>query len=156
MADKSTGDSLIDRRVAKIANARSVTIGLAITFVLLSLVGAVVIRIIDEHDFPSIGLAVWWSLQTVTTVGYGDVVPTTEIGRFVGAIELVLGVSFLTFLTAGVTSTVVERSRAGAEEANRARRERDTRTIVEALAETREAIAALERRLETIESKLTT
>jgi voltage-gated potassium channel len=154
MAGKSTGNSLIDRRVAKIVNARSVTLGLALTFVLLALVGAVVERIIDPHDFPSIGLALWWSLQTVTTVGYGDVVPTTAVGRLIGGVELVLSVSFVAFLTAGVTSAVVERSRAKAEELKRDRQERDARTIVEALTETREAITALDRRLDTIESKL--
>ena len=155
MADKSIGNSLIDRRVAKIVNARSVTLGLAVTFVLLALAGAVVERIVDPHDFPSIGLALWWSLQTVTTVGYGDVVPTTDVGRFIGGIELVLGVSFIAFLTAGVTSTVVERAGAESEELKRERQERDARTIVEALTETREAITALDRRLDSIETKLT-
>ena len=124
MAAKPPHESLIDRRVRKIVNARSVTLGLAVTFVLLSLVGAVVERIVDPHDFPSLGLALWWSLQTVTTVGYGDVVPTTNVGRLVGGIELVLGVSFIAFLTAGVTSTVVERSRAESEQLNRDRQER--------------------------------
>jgi voltage-gated potassium channel len=155
MGEKSTGDSLIDRRVAKIANARSVTLGLAVTFILLALVGAVVERIVDPHDFPSLGLALWWSLQTVTTVGYGDVVPTTDIGRVIGGIELVIGVSFIAFLTAGVTSTVVEGARAKAEGIRRDEQARETHTIVEALAETREAIAVLDRRLDTIESKLT-
>jgi voltage-gated potassium channel len=155
MADKSSGASLIDRRVRKIVNARSVTLGLAATFVLLALVGAVVERIVDPHDFPSLGLALWWSLQTVTTVGYGDVVPKTDLGRVVGGIELVLGVSFIAFLTAGVTSAVVERAGAKSEELKRDRQERDARTIVEALTETREAITALDRRLDTIESKLT-
>jgi hypothetical protein len=57
---------------------------LALTFVALALVGAIVIRIADAHNFPSLGLAVWWALQTVTTVGYGDVVPSTSAGRVVG------------------------------------------------------------------------
>jgi voltage-gated potassium channel len=155
MAGKQPHESLIDRRVRKIVNARSVTLGLALTFVLLALVGAVVERIVDPHDFPSIGLALWWSLQTVTTVGYGDVVPTTDVGRLIGGIELVLGVSFIAFLTAGVTSTVVERAGAKSEELKRDRQEQEARTIVEALTETREAISALDRRLDTIESKLT-
>ena len=154
MAAKLPHESLIDRRVRKIVNARSVTLGLAVTFVMLSLAGAVVERIVDPHNFPSLGLALWWSLQTVTTVGYGDVVPTTNIGRVVGGIELVLSVSFIAFLTAGVTSAVVERSGAESEQLKRDRQEHDARTIVEALGETREAIAALDRRLDGIESKL--
>ena len=154
MATPRRSESLIDRRVRRISNARSVTLGLAISFILLSLVGAVVIRIVDKHDFPSIGLAIWWSLQTVTTVGYGDVVPTTHVGRAVGSVELVLGVSFVTFLTAGVTSTVLERGRAAQEVANRERQENETRTIVEALNETKDMLAALDSRLDSLEAKL--
>lgn len=155
MAERPSHETLIDRRVRKIANARSVTFGLSVTFVLLALAFAVVERIVDQHDFPSIGLALWWSLQTVTTVGYGDVVPTTDVGRLIGGIELVLGVSFIAFLTAGVTSTIVERARSGTEQLERERRQHDTSAIVDALAETRDAIASLERRLDAIDSKLT-
>ena len=115
--------SLVERRVRRIANARSVTIGLALTFVALAFVGAVVIRLTDEHDFPSLGLAIWWALQTVTTVGYGDVTPTTDVGRIIGGVEMVLGISFIAFLTAGVTSAVIQRGRAGAAE-DEQRRER--------------------------------
>ena len=103
------------RRVRRVANARSVVMGLAITFVGLAFVGAIVMRIVDPDNFPSLGLAVWWALQTVTTVGYGDVVPTTAVGRVIGGIEMVLGVSFIAFLTAGVTSVVIQRATAEAQ-----------------------------------------
>ena len=143
--------SLVERRVRRIANARSVTIGLAVTFVALALVGAIVIRIADEHDFPSLGLAAWWALQTITTVGYGDVVPTTVVGRFIGGVEMVLGISFIAFLTAGVTSAVIQRQQAGAAEDERRREERDLETIVDALAELRTAISDLDKRLDKFE-----
>ena len=143
--------SLVERRVRRIANARSVTIGLALTFVALAFVGAVVIRIADEHDFPSLGLAVWWALQTVTTVGYGDVTPTTDVGRFIGGVEMVLGISFIAFLTAGVTSAVIQRGQARAAADERLREEHDLRTIVDGLAELRTAISDLDKRLDTIE-----
>jgi len=148
------GPSLIDRRVRKIANARSVTLGLAMTFLGLALVGAIVMRIVDSHDFPTLGLAVWWTLQTVTTVGYGDVVPTTDIGRVIGGIELVVSVSFIAFLTAGVTSTVIQRGQNQAQESEGAKRERDVQRIVDALSETRQAIVDLDKRLDGIESRL--
>ena len=146
--------SLTDRQVRRIANARSVTIGLAVTFLALAFVGAIVIRITDEQDFPSFGLAVWWALQTVTTVGYGDIVPTTNLGRVVGGVVMVMGVSFIAFVTAGVTSTVIRRERTGAEEAERAQRERDLQSIGQSLAEIGRAISDLDRRLGGIESKL--
>jgi voltage-gated potassium channel len=146
--------TFIERRTDKIVNARSLTFGLAMTFVLLALAGAVVIWIVDQHDFPSLGLATWWSLQTVTTVGYGDVVPTTVVGRLIGGVELVLGVSFVAFLTAGVTSNVIQREGEKTEQADNAQRQQEAKAILDALAETRGAITALDTRLDAIESKL--
>src|SRR5215216_7512967 len=117
--------TLIERRVRRIANARSVTLGLATTFLGLAVIGAILMRIVDEHDFPTLGLAVWWSLQTVTTVGYGDIVPTTDVGRVIGGVELVIGISFIAFLTAGVTSTVIQRGEEKAQESQGAQRQRE-------------------------------
>ena len=112
------------------------------------------IRIVDRHDFSSLGSAVWWALQTVTTVGYGDVVPTTVIGRVVGGIVMVLGVSFIAFLTAGVTSTVIYRAQKGTQEADRAHLERETQRILEALTQMNAQLTTLDKRLDLIESKL--
>jgi voltage-gated potassium channel len=148
------GGSLIERRVRRIVNARSVTVGLAATFVGLAVVGAIVMRVADPDNFPSVGLAVWWALQTVTTVGYGDVVPTTTAGQVVGGIEMVIGVAFIGFVTAGVTSTVIQRGQAEAQDADRARSERTAQTIIDALTQTRQAVAELGKRLDEIESKI--
>jgi voltage-gated potassium channel len=142
--------SLIERRALKIADARSTTYGLAVTFVVL----AFVIRFADRHDFSSFGSAVWWALQTVTTVGYGDIVPTTAVGQTVGGIVMVLGVSFIAFLTAGVTSTVISRAQKGAQEADRTHLEGEIQRILDALAETKAQNTALDKRLDLIESKL--
>ena len=139
----------------RIANARSVVLGLSLTFVGLAFVGAIVIRVFDSDNFPSLGLAIWWALQTVTTVGYGDVVPTSTVGQVIGGIEMVLGISFITFLTAGVTSIVIQRGSAKAQAAERAHDEHETKTALDALIETRAAITALDARLERIESKIT-
>jgi voltage-gated potassium channel len=150
------GATLIDRRIRRIANARSATLGLALTFVGLAFLGAVVMRFADPHNFPSLGLAVWWALQTVTTVGYGDVVPATDAGRVIGGIEMVVGVSFIAFLTAGVTSVVIQRGQAGAEESERALRDRDSKAIIGAVTEVRGLITDLDKRLDQIEAKLRT
>src|SRR5512133_1064844 len=115
---------LVDRRIQKIATRRNVTMGLATTFVVSALLGAVVIWLLDRQDFPTFGSAVWWALQTVTTVGYGDVVPKSTEGRIIGGVEMVIGVSFISFLTAGVTSVVIHREDAARAVAERAERER--------------------------------
>jgi voltage-gated potassium channel len=150
-APKARG-SIVERRVQRISNARSVVVGLAFTFVVLAFAGAIVIQLVDAANFPSFGLALWWALQTITTVGYGDVVPTTTAGRIVGGVEMVMGVSFIAFVTAGVTSTVIQRSGAGDRATERLQQAKDTQTIVDAMTETRAAIAALDRRLDRIES----
>jgi voltage-gated potassium channel Kch len=152
---KEAHASLIERRVRRIVNARSVTIGLAATFVGLAVVGAAFMRIADPDNFPSIGLAIWWALQTVTTVGYGDVVPTTVAGRVLGGIEMVIGVAFIAFVTAGVTSAVIQRAEAEAQEADRLRDEQNTKTIIDALMQTQQALSELGERLKAIESQTT-
>ena len=146
--------ALVERQVQRIADARSVTFGLAVMFVALAFLGAIVMRVVDEHDYPTLGTAVWFALQTVTTVGYGDAVPTTAAGRVVGGIVMVLGVSFIAFVTAGVTSTVVQRGRAEEMEAERAQSERHTQMIVDGLTETKDAVAEIEKHLRRIESRL--
>jgi voltage-gated potassium channel len=151
---RSPHDSLVERRVQRIVNARSVTVGLAMTFVGLAVIGAAVMRLVDSHNFPSFWLAVWWALQTVTTVGYGDVVPKTVSGRIVGGVEMVIGVAFIAFVTAGVTSAVVQRGEAEAEEANRVRDERNTQAVIDAVMQTRDLLAALTERVGQLESKL--
>src|SRR5262245_44850365 len=141
------GRSLIDREVRRIANARSVTFGLALTFFGLALIGGIAMRIVDDHDFPSVGIALWWAVQTITTVGYGDVVPTTRIGQLVASVEMVIGISFVAFLIAGVTSTVIQRGQSQQQEAP------DVDAIVEALNEQSNALTDQEQRLRQTESK---
>lgn len=141
------GPALIERRIKKIADARSITLALATTFLGLAVVGGIAIRFLDESSFPTFGQAIWWALQTVTTVGYGDVVPTGGTGKVIGAIEMILGVSFISFLTAGVTSVIVQRAQDKRHEEERARMELEFQRLVDALAEIRTAIGQLERRL---------
>ena len=53
----------------------------------------------QPEDFRSIPDAIWWSLITLTTVGYGDVSPITPIGKIIGAITALLGVCTVALLT---------------------------------------------------------
>jgi voltage-gated potassium channel len=146
--------SLIERRVRRIVNARSATLGLAATFVLLALVGGLVIRVTDPKNFSSVGLGIWWALQTVTTVGYGDVVPTSFAGRVVGGVEMVMGVAFIAFVTAGVTSALIQRAEAQAKDTSPTDSERDLQAMNDLVVQTNQALAALHERLDRIESKL--
>lgn len=51
--------------------------------------------------FTSISTAMWWSVAAFTTTGYGDMVPTTAVGRFLGGLLAILGVGFFA-LPAGI------------------------------------------------------
>jgi voltage-gated potassium channel len=66
--------------------------------------------VVDHHEFPNVWLAMWWSLQTVTTVGYGDIVPREAIGRVIGAFIMLEGTAFIAIITAAITSTFVARA----------------------------------------------
>jgi voltage-gated potassium channel Kch len=146
--------SIVERRIQRIINARSVTLGLAVTFIFLALIGGIVIRFVDHENFPSVGLGIWWALQTVTTVGYGDVVPTTLAGRVIGGVVMVIGIAFISFVTAGVTSALVRRAGDETRAADRAHVIENTQHILDELAKNGQTLADLEKRLEAIDSKL--
>jgi voltage-gated potassium channel len=81
-----------------------------ITFVVA--VGAgLLMRSVDHEDFPSIGSGLWWAVQTVTTVGYGDKVPTSVEGRLVAAVVMVTALGFMSVLTASISAVFVESAR---------------------------------------------
>ena len=66
------------------------------------------IYLVENHaqpeEFESIPKAMWWAVVTLTTVGYGDVIPVTNAGKILGAIITILGVG-LAALPAGILAT---------------------------------------------------
>jgi voltage-gated potassium channel len=107
---------LVERRMARflrepvsVRNAASVIVG---TTLVIVVAGGVAMRILDHHEYSNIWLGMWWSLQTVTTVGYGDVTPKNAPGKLVGALVMLQGIAFLAITTAAITSTFVARATA--------------------------------------------
>ena len=49
----------------------------------------------------------WWALQTVTTVGYGDVVPASTVGKVIASFLMLGGLSFFAVITGAITSAFV-------------------------------------------------
>ena len=80
-------------------------------FVLLA---AVLMRIVEPDQFPNMGEALWFSVETVSTVGYGDVVPTTGPGKFVAGVIMMFGMAFIPAVTAIVITTIMARRQAEA------------------------------------------
>jgi voltage-gated potassium channel len=79
------------------------------TIAVITVAYGFLMRIVDPHDFPNVGLAMWWAASTVTTIGYGDVVPTTDLGRFVAAGLMIFGFASLSLLAGIVASVFVHR-----------------------------------------------
>ena len=79
--------------------------------VTVTIIAGVLIHFTDGKNFPNIGDGLWWAVQTVTTVGYGDLVPASAAGRLVAALVMLVGIGFLTVITAAITSTFIETAR---------------------------------------------
>jgi len=77
----------------------------------VTIVAAVVIHFTDPKNFPNVGDSLPWAIQTVTTVGYGDLVPTSPSGRVVAALVMLVGIGFSTVITTAITSTFIESAR---------------------------------------------
>jgi voltage-gated potassium channel len=93
----------------------------ALTLVLLA---GFLARIVEPDTFSSIGLAYWWAVTTVTTVGYGDVVPTSPGGRVVGALLMLVGLSLIPTVTSVVVAALLAQGRRAEQEQIRAMLER--------------------------------
>ena len=109
-----TAHAFLERKFKRILHEPP-SVGLA-TGVIVSATAVVVagsgvlMRLIDHKEYPSVGVAMWWAAQTVTTVGYGDVTPTHASGRIIGVFVMLYGIAFVTIFVAAITSIFVARA----------------------------------------------
>ena len=86
---------------------------ISIVTIVLTVAGGILIRLVDGDNISSLGEGLWWAVQTLTTVGYGDVVPGGTAGRVIATVVMLNGIAFLTVITAAVTATLVDQIRQG-------------------------------------------
>ena len=110
-------------------------------------VGAWLVLLFEEnakgsniHNYPD---ALWWAIVTVTTVGYGDRYPTTEGGRAVAVVLMLVGIGLIGVLTATVASVFVKEHT----DANREEYQRGHADLGERLSVISERLGDIERRL---------
>jgi voltage-gated potassium channel len=106
-----------------------------LTLVIVVLSGSVE-ALVDSGDFHSTWDGIWWALETVTTVGYGDLPVTTVEGRIIAMVVMLVGIGFLSVLTATVASYFVKSDRGT-----------ETEAILAVLGELRDEVAELRQRL---------
>jgi voltage-gated potassium channel Kch len=112
---------------------------LLLTMMALVFVFGTLMWLLDNEDFPRLGPALWWAVATVTTVGYGDVVPREPHGRLLASLLMLLGFATLSLLTGTIASALVARQHG-----------RTASTERELVA----ALERVERRLEELEARL--
>ncbi len=80
----------------------------ALLTVFVVVLSGAVESMVNAKEFPSIWEGIWWSVVTVTTVGYGDLAPTTVEGQIVAMVVMLFGIGFLSVLTATIASRFVQ------------------------------------------------
>jgi hypothetical protein len=130
---------LLRRMDRKMERAGGITPAIAVQIVgiytvTVVLIGALLMWLVDEDNFPTYGGALWWAAQTVTTVGYGDLVPTSTPGRLVACLVMFSGIALISVVSGAVAGGLLKT----------ARRKRGVDTETQML----EEIEALHRRLD--------
>jgi voltage-gated potassium channel len=73
--------------------------------IMLFVCAAIAMRAEDhKHGFATYGDALWWGVVTITTVGYGDIVPESRVGRITASILMITGVALLGTVAASLAS----------------------------------------------------
>jgi voltage-gated potassium channel len=106
--------NLIERRMSRVLreppSVRTAASVIVTATAVVVVVGGVLMRVIDHSEYSNVWVGMWWALQTVTTVGYGDVTPKNSSGRIIAAFVMFEGIAFLTIIIAAITSTFVARA----------------------------------------------
>lgn len=94
------------------ASSRKIAVFLISVLVIVAIMGSMMYAVEGpEHGFTSIPHAIYWAIVTLTTVGYGDVYPKTDLGRFLASIVMILGYGIIAVPTGIVTAELTSAMR---------------------------------------------
>ncbi len=110
MQSETRVERRLDRLIARAENPRTAAAVIGSVTTTITLGAGALMTIIDHKGFPSIGSGLWWAVQTVTTVGYGDHVPESAPGQILAAVVMLFGIGFITVITASITGAFVART----------------------------------------------
>src|SRR5262249_33431184 len=106
--------NLFERRMSKFLRSPPsirMAASVMVTATALIVVGSgIAMWVFDHKEYANVWVGMWWAIQTVTTVGYGDVTPKEVSGRLIATVVMLEGIAFLAIITAAITSTFVARA----------------------------------------------
>jgi voltage-gated potassium channel len=103
----------IEKRIGRQGlRPRYAAYAIAVLWAFWIVVFGVVEHLVDPDTFGSVWLGMWWGVQTVTTVGYGDVVPQDTLGKVIAVFLMLGALSLLAVVTGVITSAFVTRAQA--------------------------------------------
>jgi voltage-gated potassium channel len=92
------------------AGGRKIFLFFALLLILTTIFGCLIYVIEGpEHGFDNIPLSIYWAIVTVTTVGYGDVVPMTALGRAISAVGMLTGYAIIAVPTGIITAELAQK-----------------------------------------------
>lgn len=96
------------------ASRRKIMVFLSFVLMMVLVLGTIM-HVIEgaEHGFTSIPTSMYWAISTMTTVGFGDITPKTDLGRFIASLMMLLGWGVLAVPTGIVTSEMTAQRQAG-------------------------------------------
>ena len=91
------------------ASRAKIFVFLSFILVMVLIMGSIIYLVEADADsgFTSIPRSIYWAIVTLTTVGYGDITPRTEIGQFIAAIVMILGYAVIAVPTGIVSAEMV-------------------------------------------------
>lgn len=89
-----------------------ITVFLTFIMLMVTVLGSIMYLVEGTADsgFTSIPRSIYWAIVTLTTVGYGDIAPVTELGQFIAAIIMIMGYGVLAVPTGIVSAEMVKQS----------------------------------------------
>ena len=135
---KLLNDATLARLNRAVVSGRIVPYLVAVMFIVMG-AAATAVEVLSPNSFASFGDALWWAATTVTTIGYGDVVPATGGGRVIAVFVMFASVATVSLTTAVITAAFV------------GYQQRRLSRDAERHQELRDALHRIEKRLEALE-----
>jgi voltage-gated potassium channel len=103
---------LINRFITGLTLRRAIG-GITLVAFTVTLIAAFLMRIVEPDKFDTFRSALWWSAQTVSTVGYGDSVPESTAGQALGIVVMLFGIALVPAITSLVVAVFLNQQMGG-------------------------------------------